>query len=76
MVGTHRHSNKRKSSERRKAGSRREEEQAIGREGTQWCSGITCVLAELRAHYPEHQHKEEDKKTRRQEDKKEEKTVN
>ena len=22
---------------------------------TQWCSGITCVLAKLRAHYPEHQ---------------------
>ena len=28
---------------------------------TQWCSGITCVLAGLRAHYPEHQHTKEEK---------------
>ena len=28
---------------------------------TQWCSGITCVLAKLRAHYPEHHNKEEEK---------------
>nr|DAL05770.1 MAG TPA: hypothetical protein [Caudoviricetes sp.] len=32
------------------------------KERTQWCSGITCVLAKLRAHYPEHQKREEEKK--------------
>nr|DAO84562.1 MAG TPA: hypothetical protein [Caudoviricetes sp.] len=30
--------------------------------GTQWCSGTTCVLAELRAHYPEHHNKEKERK--------------
>ena len=44
--------------ERRGAG--RGEQTTIGRKETQWCSGITCVLAELRAHYPEHQHEEEE----------------
>ena len=44
--------------ERRGAGRR--EQTTIGRKETQWCSGITCVLAELRAHYPEHQHEEEE----------------
>ena len=38
-------------------------------QGTQWCSGITCVLAGLRAHYPEHQH-EERKRGRKEERKK------
>lgn len=48
-----------------KGGARRKarngEERTQQRE-TQWCSGITCVLARLRAHYPEHQHKEEEGK--------------
>lgn len=76
MVNTHRHSNKRKTEERGKAGSGREKRQGDrGTKETQWCSGTTCVLAGLRAHYPEHQqHKDkgrqrktkEDRKTRRQ----------
>nr|DAY28449.1 MAG TPA: hypothetical protein [Caudoviricetes sp.] len=44
--------------ERRGAQERRREDETT-RE-TQWCSGITCVLAKLRAHYPEHQHEEEE----------------
>nr|DAV31920.1 MAG TPA: hypothetical protein [Caudoviricetes sp.] len=35
----------------------RREEKRNNRPETQWCSGITRVLARLRAHYPEHQHK-------------------
>ena len=31
----------------------------------QWCSGITCVLAGLRAHYPEHQQTKRKRKKRR-----------
>lgn len=59
MVKPHRNSN------RRKAGHEgRDREDETTRE-TQWCSGITCVLAELRAHYPEHQHEEEKRKTER-----------
>nr|DAY13909.1 MAG TPA: hypothetical protein [Caudoviricetes sp.] len=34
-------------------------------EGTQWCSGITCVLAELRAHYPEHHQQERRRRKRK-----------
>lgn len=34
---------------------------------TQWCSGITCVLAELRAHYPEH-HQQRETEEDREED--------
>lgn len=33
---------------------------------TQWCSGITCVLAGLRAHHPEHQQERQKRKRRRQ----------
>ena len=40
---------------------RREEEKTNNRE-TRWCSGITCVLAWLRAHYPEHQQQERKRK--------------
>ena len=61
MVNTHRYS---KTEERRRA-KKGEERRSRGtnmEERTQWCSGITCVLAELRAHYPEHQHKEEERK--------------
>jgi hypothetical protein len=52
---------------------RRAEEKRItaGRERTQWCSGITCVLAKLRAHYPEHQHKEEEEQEEEQEERRE-----
>ena len=39
---------------------RRKERRREDNKKTQWCSGITCVLAGLRAHYPEHQHKEEE----------------
>ena len=39
----------------------RQEKTKLTTRETQWCSGITCVLAGLRAHYPEHQHKEEKK---------------
>ena len=55
---THRHS----TAERRagEARGREEEQQQQEERETQWCSGITCVLAELRAHYPEHQHKEKE----------------
>ena len=43
-----------------------EERRREHNKGTQWCSGITCVLAELRAHYPEHQHKEEEEEEDKQ----------
>ena len=46
--------NNRKGAARRKTGNRENREENTTRE-TQWCSGITCVLAKLRAHYPEHQ---------------------
>ena len=48
----------------RKTERRKTREENTTRE-TRWCSGITCVLAGLRAHYPEHQHKEEERKTER-----------
>ena len=41
---------------------------------TQWCSGITCVLAELRAHYPEHQHKRKRGREEKEEDKQQDNT--
>ena len=50
-----------------KKGEEDEEEERTNNRGTQWCSGITCVLAGLRAHYPEHQHEE---KEGREEDRK------
>ena len=60
---------KRKAGHRRKAGREREEKKTSNKK-TQWCSGITCVLAELRAHYPEHQttkrKRTEEKERRRQ----------
>ena len=59
MVNTHRHS----TAERRDEERRGKEEDKTTR-GTRWCSGITCVLAELRAHYPEHQHKKKQKRRR------------
>ena len=58
---------------RRKARSR--EEKRNNRPKTQWCSGITCVLARLRAHYPEHQHKEEEEEEE-EEDREKRKTSN
>ena len=62
MVNHHRHSKhteeRRKSEERRGVEEKRRGEDS---KGTCWCSGITCVLAGLRAHYPEHQHKRKDK---------------
>ena len=56
---------KKKSGGQRK--TRREEKDKTNKEKrkTQWCSGITCVLAGLRAHYPEHQHREEEKRKRK-----------
>lgn len=55
MVDTHRHSKHRRKTrtgeERRGTEKKRQQREQI----TQWCSGITCVLAKLRAHYPEHQ---------------------
>ena len=60
-----------KGGRRRKAGGSEEKrrQDETTRE-TQWCSGITCVLARLRAHYPEHQHKKKKRKKskRNQED--------
>ena len=47
----------RKGGVRRKAGSGEREERT--QQGNTMVFGITCVLAGLRAHYPEHQHKEE-----------------
>ena len=68
MVNPHRHSSGRKAmhKERRDAEKKRRKQND---KGTQWCSGITCVLAGLRAHYPEHQ-----RKRRREEKEEEEKT--
>lgn len=43
----------------------REEKTKLTTRETQRCSGITCVLARLRAHYPEHQHKRKKKTKRR-----------
>ena len=70
---THRHMvnhtppfhNNRKDGVRRKTEEAREEEKRTTGRKTRWCSGITCVLAKLRAHYPEHQHKEEEERKRR-----------
>ena len=45
---------------RKGRGTKKGEERGNTTRETQWCSGITCVLAGLRAHYPEHQHKEEE----------------
>lgn len=53
--------------------ARREREDKV-RE-TQWCSGITCVLAGLRAHYPEHHNKKKEKE-KEEEEEEEEKTRN
>lgn len=54
---------------RRKAGHEEERrEEKTSNKGTQWCSGITCVLAWLRAHYPEHQHKEEEEEEEEERD--------
>ena len=51
----------------KKGGGRREEKRRESKQQgeTQWCSGITCVLAGLRAHYPEHQQQERQRKKRR-----------
>ena len=66
---THRHMvnhtppfhNNRKDGARRKAVNRKERTQ----QGNTWCSGITCVLAKLRAHYPEHQQQKRQREKRR-----------
>lgn len=47
-----------KAGSRRKAAGRREKRRE-DKTRNRMVFGITCVLAELRAHYPEHQHKEE-----------------
>lgn len=52
--------------ERREVQKKRREDKTTRK--TQWCSGITCVLAELRAHYPEHQQQEEEEEKERGED--------
>ena len=69
--------NDRKAEQQRKARSE-EKKKKQNKQGTQWCSGITCVLAGLRAHYPEHQHKKKKEErrgeARRSEEKKTEKT--
>ena len=59
--------NNRKGEARRKT-RRKEKRKRQNKQMTQWCSGITCVLAGLRAHYPEHQHNKK-RKTERKEDK-------
>ena len=55
----------RKSAEKKKGGGSRTEEKTRQQGKTQWCSGITCVLAGLRAHYPEHQHTRKKKKRKK-----------
>ena len=80
VVNTHRHSNKRKTDgeERRGTEKRREnktskqQDKQTTRE-TQWCSGITCVLAGLRAHYPEH-HEQKRRRKGNGEDKRRDRT--
>ena len=64
--------NNRKDGAQRKARSREKRKTREHNKRTRWCSGITCVLAELRAHYPEHHNKEEEE----EEDKEKRKTSN
>ena len=63
----HKKGGARRKRKRRKKEDKTKEDKANNKKA-QWCSGITCVLAWLRAHYPEHQHKKEEKerKTERQ----------
>ena len=72
MVNTHRHSDNRKAGHEEGRGAKRREDETTRK--TQWCSGITCVLAGLRAHYPEHQHKKEEEE--KEEDREKRKTSN
>ena len=75
MVNPHRHSTitgKVRHEERRE--KRREDKTKQTTSETQWCSGITCVLAELRAHYPEHQHKERQRRKKEEDKTRQDKT--
>ena len=58
------HNNK-KDGARRKTGSREKRGAENTTKEKQWCSGITCVLAQLRAHYPEHHQQERWRRKRR-----------
>nr|DAD86918.1 MAG TPA: hypothetical protein [Siphoviridae sp. ctio73] len=46
-------------------GKKRREKRRREDKETQWCSGITCVLAGLRAHYPEHRTTKRKRKRKR-----------
>ena len=54
--------NNRKAGHEGKAGSGEEGRKKRTQQGNTMVFGVTCVLAELRAHYPEHQRQEEEEK--------------
>ena len=62
MVNTHTAIPTHGKADRKETRGTKKEERTRQQGKTQWCSGITCVLAKLRAHYPEHQQGKKEKK--------------